>query len=342
MPDEFRTVPEADAHSPGIRGIPWRHSILLRTPVQFARRLSRMAERLQTEDKDYFLRPPVIVNSFPCSGGRLLLQLTRAFPETRWYGSTVASLPTIPFRERSDVAHDRLIRRIVPGEILRAHLFFNDGHARRIAALNGVHLFLQRDLRDVAVAEAHQLTYVKYWHRLHPFFAGLKNDAQRISVAIRGFAHPRFPYHYPNIAHRFARYHGWLNRYDVVCVAFEDLYSERFEDAVRAMAHAYSRLRRTPLDEESVARDARRIIAIERSGVPQVMAPGSWIRMFKDEHHRQFEEIAGDLNRRLGYPDAPGAERPIPQTSPPERASSGANRSGVVPLFPRRGAVQRD
>lgn len=337
MPEKFRTANDASAHIPGRGAISRAHPALFRRPTLFLRRLGRMAERLHAEEKDYFLRPPAIVNSFPHSGARLLLQLAHAIPETRYYGGTLSSLPTIPFRERSDLAHDRMIRRIIPGEIVGAHLFFNDSHARRIAARNGVHFLLLRDLRDVAVAEAHELTYVKFWHRLHPFFASLKDDAARISAAIRGFAHARFPYRYPNIAHRFARYSGWLNRYDVMCVSCEDLYLERFEAVIREMVHFYSRQRRKPVDEDIVVREARRIIAIERPGTPRATAPGAWTRVFTEEHHRQFEEIAGDLNRRLGYAGASDRlythERP--ETGGPRRRGEGVDRSDVVP-FPTR------
>ncbi|MFP3944332.1 MAG: hypothetical protein ACLFWF_10585 [Alphaproteobacteria bacterium] len=280
---------------------PDRTGASLRNPMHGIRHLNRLAERWYAEDQDYFLRPPVIVNSFPNSGAHLVARLARAFAGSRDYGSTLKSLPTIPFRERSDAALDRLIRRIVPGEIVSAHLFFSEAHARRIAARNGVHFFVYRDLRDAAIAEAQELTCVKFWHRLHPFFAGLGNDADRISAAIQGFGHGRFPYDYPHIAHRFARYEGWLNRPDVMPIAWEDLHSDRFADVVRAMARFYLRRCRAPADEEQITAAARRIADEEAAGLLRSMAPGAWACAFTAEHHRRFEKIAGALNRRLGY-----------------------------------------
>lgn len=273
----------------------------LHRPLFHSLRPPRFIDRFTAGSRDYFLRPPIVVNSLPQSGSELLLEIVRTFPRVRHYGSFLSSIPTIPFRERSGAALFRLIRRIVPGEVVGAHLFFNEACARYLAARHCVHFFVYRDLRDVAVCEAHYLTYRNIWHRLHPFFADLPGDSERISAAIQGFAHERFPYHYPNIGGRFARFEGWLNRQDVMAIAYEDLCSGRLEEVIRAMIRFYALRTGSRLCERHILASVASAVADKELSTQLSSRTRSWVDSFAADHHDQFEEIAGELNRRLGY-----------------------------------------
>ena len=167
---------------------------MLRKSAAYANQLPRAISRHRARDADYAARPALIANSFPKSGTHLLIQILQALPNAIYFGSFIASMPTITLRERSHETQRRLIGRAVPGEVIGAHIFYDPAHAAALARLNCAHYFVYRDPRDVAVSEAHYLTRMNRWHRMHRYFARrLETDGERISTAILGVTKLTFP-----------------------------------------------------------------------------------------------------------------------------------------------------
>lgn len=274
----------------------------LRKGLALADQMLRTLTRLRAVPEDYRRTPPVLANSFPKSGTHLLLQILRALPETRYYGSFIASMPTITFRERSREAHLRRISWLVPGEVVPAHLFHDADYAEALRARSSVHYFIYRDLRDVAVSEAHYLTYMNRWHRLHPYFAKtLGSDEERLTAVIQGIREPSFRYDYPDIASRFARYAGWLAEPDVMALRYEDLMSERREETLRAIVDFYAERRPTPFDREACLERIRRSIDPARSHTFRKGERGGWRTYFTREQIALFDEVAAPCLKRIGY-----------------------------------------
>ena len=122
---------------------------------------------------------------------------------------------------------------MVPGEVIRGHLFFDPRYAEQLRARNVVHFMIYRDPRDVVVSEAHYLRDMNRWHRLHPYFREAASIDDAITLSITGLV-PAVPgVDDPNIAERFARYREWLDRDDCCCVRYEDLMSGRRPEVVR-------------------------------------------------------------------------------------------------------------
>jgi hypothetical protein len=252
--------------------------------------------KLGTNPSDYALRPPVLANSVPKSGTHLLDQIVAALPHGRNYGAFLSSMTSsYRFRRRTFESEQAFIRDIVPAEIVRAHLFFNDDHAVALRSLNACHFFITRDLRDVAISEAHYLRNLNRWHRLHRYFRQTPSVEDAISMAIEGLPHLAPKIDFPNIRQRFERYAGWITHPEVFAVRFEDLVSDRRDEVLQGMASFYAAHTTAPIDVELLVSNMRDSIDPKRSHTYRSGQSGGWRKQFTPEHHKLFEKIAGNL-----------------------------------------------
>ena len=277
-------------------------SNLLRKSVAYANQFPRAIIRRAALDFDYAARPPLIANSFPKSGTHLLIQILQGFPSALYFRSFIASMPSLSFRERTRDEHLRLIDGAAPGEVVGAHIFYDPAYAAALAKLNCAHFFVYRDPRDVVVAEAHYLTRMNRWHCMHRYFARhLETDDERISAAILGAPEPDFPYDYPDIAKRFERYRGWLDRNDVFAVKFEDLVSPNRREALGKMIAFYGGRTAHEWDPEAILASIEANIDPRRSHTFREGGPGGWRHSFTPRHKEQTKAVAGQLLVDLGY-----------------------------------------
>ena len=276
-------------------------SPLLRKLRLLRRQIPRAQRRLSASPEAYERTPPVVANSFPKSGTHLLLQLLQSLPNTTHYGSFIATTPTITFTERSLEAHARLVSRIAPGELVAAHLYYDPQHAALLAGKRCVHYFIYRDPRDVVVSEAHYLTRMNRWHRLHRYFRRLPSDDDRISFSILGNAAQPTPFDYPDVARRFERYRGWLGREDVMALKYEDLVSDRRADTVRRMVRYYLERTGPIADPDDLVRRALANVDGPASHTFRSGKVGGWRDAFGAAHRREMKRVAGDLLIDLGY-----------------------------------------
>ena len=125
---------------------------VLRKASALSKQVPRTLKRLTSDLGEYRIMPPVLANSFPKSGTHLLLQILEAIPGVTTYGTFIASMPSITFKERSKLSHIRLLGKMVPGEIVPAHLFFHPHFRTNINNKSVVHFFIYRDLSDVSIS----------------------------------------------------------------------------------------------------------------------------------------------------------------------------------------------
>jgi len=257
---------------------------------------------MRAAEDDYLAAPPVLANSFPKSGTHLLFQIADGLPNATNFGLFLASMTSsFRFRERSPEDATKIIRRFVPGEIVRGHLFYNLQYAADLAEKNVVHYFVYRDPRDVVVSEAHYLREMNRWHRLAPYFRKLLSMDEAIMLSITGLDPPIPGIEYPNIAARFARYAGWLERNDCLSIRFEDLASDARTVSIRRMVEFYAAHCRGGLDIEACVRSMTARISPERSHTFRSGKKAGWQKEFNAEHRRVFDQLAGDLLIHLGY-----------------------------------------
>ena len=200
----------------------------------------------------------------------------------------------------------------MPGEIIRGHLYFDPRYAEELAQRHAVNYFIYRDPRDVVVSEAHYLRDMNRWHRLHPYFRRLTSIEDAIMLSITGFDPPVPGINYPNIAARFARYHGWLERDDCLAIRFEDLTSERQPELIRQIAEFYAPRTGSTFDLEASVQTMSTRIAPQKSHTFRSGKKAGWQREFTPAHRQRFAELAGDLLVRLGYePNLDWADEPM-------------------------------
>jgi hypothetical protein len=278
------------------------HNGFVRKGAAAALQMPKWWTRVRSRPDDYLAAPPVLANSFPKSGTHLVFQIVDGLPNSTNYGAFLASMTSsFRFRERSPENATRFIKRFVPGEIVRGHLFFNSQNAADLSAKNVVHYFAYRDPRDVVVSEAHYLREMNSWHRLAPRFRELPSIEDAIMLSITGFDPPIPGIEYPNIATRFARYSGWLDRDDCLPIRFEELASEHRPAVIRRMAEFYAARCSRHIDIESCASAMSACIAPQKSHTFRSGKKGGWQSEFTAEHRRVFDELAGELLVRLEY-----------------------------------------
>lgn len=274
---------------------------LLRKATLSLRQIPRTIMLLTASSADYHRDPPILLNSFPKSGTHLLLQMLRGTPKTKYYGSFIASIPSITRKERSSFSYIQAIRRIVPGELVPAHLFHRQITVKEIKRANCVHLFLYRDLRDVAVSEAFYLSEMNNWHRLSRPFRNLESLEERISAAIIGEDFFGCDLNYPNIAERFLRYSGWLKDDSVLAMRFEDIVTAIQSGNLLDLSKQITERLKLPIQPESLSSNMYKAVDPRRSHTFREGKSGSWQNYFSEFHKRKMKEVGGDLLVELGY-----------------------------------------
>ena len=281
---------------------PWhKRNPFVRKGLGLLMRFPRATYRLVSDTVDYQQHPPLLANSFPKSGTHLLHQILQSYPGANDYGTFLASMPSIRYVRRSDKKMARKITALAPRELARGHLEFSDLTSAALRDMHVVHYFIYRDPRDVAISEAHYLTSMNRWHRLHSAFAALPDTQSRVEFAIRG-ADTDFPVRYPDIATRFSWYEKWLADEDVYSVRFEDLQGERREDTVNGMVDWFlEKSDGGTLRNQSLATQALEAIDPAKSHTYRKGRAGGWREIFEPAHKYAMKEVAGDLLVRLGY-----------------------------------------
>lgn len=275
--------------------------------------IPKWIESRRASEQDLAKRPPVLANSFPKSGTHLLVQIIEGLPGRVNYGAFLGSeTSSFQLRERSPSNTCGFIRGFVPGEIIRGHLYYEPLYAEELARRYAVNYFIYRDPRDVVVSEAHYLREMNRWHRLHPYFSKAPTIEDAIMLSITGFDPPVSGINYPNIAARFDRYYGWLERDDCLSIRFEDLVSERQPELIRQIAEFYAPRTESPFDLEAAVRTMSTLIAPQKSHTFRSGKKAGWQREFTPAHRERFAELAGDLLVRLGYePNLDWASAPV-------------------------------
>lgn len=255
------------------------------------------------DDEALAAAPPVLVNSFPKSGTHLLLQLAEGLPDRVNYGVFLASMTSsFRFRERSVENTRDFIRRFVPGEIVRGHLFYDKSYVEELAAKRVVNYLIYRDPRAVVVSEAHYLREMNHWHKLAPYFRRVPSITEAIALSITGLdPTDSGGVNYPNIARRFARYAGWLHDADCLAIRYEDLLSESRPRIIAEMAELYARHCSQKFDRSACVAAMTASIAPEKSHTFRTGKKTGWQREFTPELRRLFNDVAGDLLIELGY-----------------------------------------
>ena len=246
---------------------------------------------------------PVFINSFPKSGTHLLYQLFEAREGLRDFGEFIASTPSFTLRQRSVANSLRLLNRVRPGEMFRGHLFHHEAFDRVLTERRVRHYFIYRDPRDVVCSEAHYLSRMNRWHKMHRKFSQLPSDEARVELSILGESDLPSKVYYPDIGVRMGKYLPWLKSPSVLPIRFEDLVGdERREVIAKVGAHFIGVADKKDDRVEVFIANACDSISPERSHTYRSGGgAGKWREQFTDRHKELFKETAGELLIQLGY-----------------------------------------
>jgi sulfotransferase 6B1 len=209
-------------------------------------RLPRTVARLRANDEEYGRCPPILVNSLPKSGTHLLLQIVRALPNTRYYGTFIAQRPSTSTHLRSQRAINHLIEQIVPGEVVPAHLHYSPETVANLERQGVLHIFIHRDPKAVILSEVAYLSKMAPWNALSRRFSMRQSMEDRVTLAIEGDGTPE----YPNAAERFSPFLAWVNNPSTLCVTYENLIApDRRNGELRRIVEAFLRRTSAPKDE---------------------------------------------------------------------------------------------
>jgi hypothetical protein len=253
--------------------------------------------------------PPVLCNSVPKSGTHLLAQILESLPGVRSFGTFLASIPPVRYRERRPRTVHRRISRFVSGELVRGHLFYRPEYECALADRSTVHFLIYRDPRDVVVSEAHYLAEMAWWHRLHRAFRRLPDMESRFQLAIEGASEQEVGGWFPDLAARFRPYVDWMGRPGVLAVRYEDLVGGDRERVLGDIVDFWLESRGDAGDpgDGSVAgradliRAALEAIDPLRSHTFRRGGSGGWRSELSRHNVETLRRVAGPLLVELGY-----------------------------------------
>lgn len=276
------------------------HTAIYRKSVALLRKPQRIFDRLIDKNASVHGCRGVLCNSFPKSGTHLLLQILQALPETRFYGSFLASVPSISFRLRSEKNQLKRLRSMAPNEVMPAHLYFSPKMETQIESQSLSHFFIYRDPRDVIVSEAFYLSSMAWWHGLSKYFRGCESLESRLLLSIEGLP-DEFSNEYPDIATRFGFYQPWIQSDHCLAVRYEDLCGSALEKTIRDIGEFDQHKRGCSFDIENFVHNATGAIDPSRSHTFRAGKKRGWREHFSPRVVDSFDRVAGNLIAQLGY-----------------------------------------
>lgn len=274
-----------------------KRSTVLRKGSTFALEPFLRVLRMTVRPADFLTEPPIVVNSLPKSGTHLLLQITRAIPSSRYFGRFIATSPSLTQRQRSSIELSRRISRLMPAETVGAHLYYSAELSDAIERINALHLFIYRDPRDVVTSEAHYLSDMNRWHRMHKYFHDLPNDKARLKLALDGLDE-----RYPDANARLLPYAGWVDAPGVVAVRYEDLIGARQGVEIARIVSAWQARRDGTTETDELSARLGRAIDPGKSHTFREGGSGKWRSRMNDAEAKSFTERLEPSLNAYGYP----------------------------------------
>lgn len=267
--------------------------------------------------QDIEYRPKWYLNGFPKAGLHLLEMFVSVVAELMphdalrvgWWAGTfpfnswvVAPKPLELFT--------RQISRLRPGYYFKGHA----GHFDEIDSflrLAGVaHVFVYRDLRDVAVSHAHHITSgddSKFKHPAKHAYTALGGFDEILHACIVGLGA------FPGVVARWKAYAKWIDSESALAIKFEDLKIAPEKCARRILEYGIERTLSPYRPRHNFKIEASMFDVAVSEMVNMVNRPelsptfregksGSWREVFKPRHVDVFGQVGGiGICRALGY-----------------------------------------
>lgn len=251
-------------------------------------------------DGDEF-KPRFYLNGFPKAGLHLLSMLVMgvcrpyldAFKD-HWAGTFHHNAWTNIETDLRFILYR--IAQVPPGHYIQAHA----GHFADLEQMlrwSGVaHVFIIRDLRDVAVSQAHHIISsdgVRFLHPAKEAYTLLGGFDEVLMAVIEGLGP------FPGVMDRWVRYAGWLDAEDTLVVRYEEA-RENLEATARAvLEHGLNQI--YPLEHARIKVEGsifdQQVKGMLATGGTPTMSPtyraarvGDWRDEFKKQHRAAFKK----------------------------------------------------
>lgn len=240
-----------------------------------------------------FNGPKVLMTSIPKSGTNLLENTLFYFPILRRkLGRTFQRFRSI------DAKTLKSLSRIRRGQFLIAHLAAFPEVVEHCRENSIKVIFMIRDPRDIMVSHFKYVFGIDSTHVLSEFYNTLPSDDARLMATIRGEHEMQ-----DSIRDVLERYEGWLHDENTLVVRFEDLIGSNGGGDDQAQYNTVKNIGQhlgIAMSKERIQYICRRVFdnkaATFRSG--QI---NGWLKHFKPEHMKVFNQLAGDLMARYGF-----------------------------------------
>ena len=261
-------------------------------------------------------QPRYLLNGFPKAGLHLLALMLapvcdppKGMPwekETWW--SALYNIWTLTWKDDRDMRGQFWrMARLKPGQYFKAHVPWRQDIADFIDNAGVAHVFIRRDLRDVAVSLTHHIldhNGVKFRHTDKPLYMLMGFDAALMAV-IEGIGP------YAGVVERWQQYVPWLDQERTLCMRFEDVVIHREEAARDMLLFGLNRIN-DGFDIHWKIDPARFAYAVEemtklsyethRSPTFRSGVTGGWREAFTQEHIEAFKRTGGcEAMAAMGY-----------------------------------------
>lgn len=262
-------------------------------------------------------QPRWLLNGYPKAGLHLLASMVPVvatppqgtlWPQGEWWG-VLHNIWTLRWRdEQSMRGQFWKLARLEPGQYLRSHVPYREDVAAHIDNCGIAHVFICRDLRDVAVSLAHHVLDDDIPDNRHTGKAlyRLMDSFDDALLAIIEGVGP-----YAGIVARWQQYAPWLQQERVLCVRYEDVLEDRAAYARKILLYGLNRINDAFTMDWKIdpARFTKAVEAMvqqstETQGSPTFRRgqPGEWRETFKPQHLDAFARCGGnEALEALGY-----------------------------------------
>ena len=260
-------------------------------------------------------KPRAYLNGFPKAGLHLLEQMAGVMLGRGEVGTSGSQwLGTYKFHSWTMQWQDvgRILWRLScqeRGTYLMGHSGYHEDIRRMLDYGNILHILIYRDLRDVAVSQAHHIfdeDMPGLMHEHKDFYRMLGGFDEVLMAVIEGIGP------YPGVVERWTEYAPWLDCDEVLALRFEEMRAKPHESAARIILRlvkiATERLEGNTfgveMDPEDVKKLAGRMVEATKEPSPTFRKgkAGGWREEFKPEHVEVFKRSDPDgWLGRLGY-----------------------------------------
>lgn len=262
--------------------------------------------------------PRWLINGFPKSGLHLVKLMIEPladpvanawWSEMDWWG-VLEDVWSVKWRDESKMARQWWkLSHLEHGHYLKGHVPFRENIAEFISKLGLVHLFVYRDLRDVAVSQAYHVLSdddVNFRHSGKAMYRLMDGFDEVLLAVIEGIGP------YAGIVERWEMYEPWLRDERVLCLKFENVLADRQMTAQRILSYGLNKIVTiwpTLQFELHAQRYADSISKMVETSKLTHMAStfrkgtaGQWREHFKPQHVEAFKRLGGETHiERLGY-----------------------------------------